>query len=123
MQEHIRQLFTENIQTMIATGEALAAPIESAALTIVHALINDRKVLCCGEGAARALASHFSQLLKLIKNRIQFFLFSDRVGRLPSGRNQNPGISGRDPLPQPEQEGDAQVQSRSLHCGRRSSGS
>jgi DnaA initiator-associating protein len=63
MQEHIRQLFTENIQTMIATGEALAAPIESAALTIVHALINDRKVLCCGEGAARALASHFSQLL------------------------------------------------------------
>jgi DnaA initiator-associating protein len=63
MQEHIRQLFTENIQTMIATGEALAAPIESAALTIVHALINDRKVLCCGEGAAQALASHFSQLL------------------------------------------------------------
>ena len=57
MQEHIRQLFTENIQTMIATGEALAEPIESAALTIVHALINDRKVLCCGEGAARALAS------------------------------------------------------------------
>ena len=39
MQEHIRQLFTENIQTMIATGEALSGPIESAALTIVQALI------------------------------------------------------------------------------------
>ncbi len=63
MQEHIRQLFSENIQTMIATGEALAGPIESAALTIVQALINDRKVLCAGEGAAKALASHFARLL------------------------------------------------------------
>jgi len=63
MQEHIRQLFTENIQTMIATGEALSGPIESAALTIVQALISDRKVLCCGEGAARSLAGHFAQLL------------------------------------------------------------
>jgi DnaA initiator-associating protein len=63
MQEHIRQLFSENIQTMIATGEALAGPIESAALTIVQALINDRKVLCAGEGAANALSGHFARLL------------------------------------------------------------
>jgi DnaA initiator-associating protein len=63
MQEYIRQLFTENIQTMIATGEALYGPIESAALGIVQALINDRKVLCCGEGAATALAAHMAQLL------------------------------------------------------------
>lgn len=63
MQDHIRHLFSENIQTMIATGEALSAPIERAALTIVQALISDRKVLCCGEGSAQALASHFAQLL------------------------------------------------------------
>lgn len=63
MQEHIRQLFSENIQTMIATGEALAEPIETAALTIVQTLINDRKVLCAGEGAATALSGHFARLL------------------------------------------------------------
>jgi len=63
MQDHIRHLFSENIQTMIATGEALAEPIERAALTIVQALIADRKVLCCGDGAAEGLASHLAQLL------------------------------------------------------------
>lgn len=63
MQDHIKQLFTENIQTMIATGEALAAPIENAAVSIVNCLINGGKVVCCGEGASAALASHFSQLL------------------------------------------------------------
>lgn len=63
MQEHIRQLFAENIQTMIATSEALAEPIESAALTIVQGLIDDKKVLCAGDGAANALAGHFARLL------------------------------------------------------------
>ncbi len=63
MQEHIRHLFSENIQTMIATSEALAGPIESSALLLVDALINGGKVMCCGEGASRSLASHFAQLL------------------------------------------------------------
>lgn len=63
MQEHIRQLFSENIQTMIATSEALAGPIEQSALVIVQSLISGGKVLCCGEGASASLAGHFSQLL------------------------------------------------------------
>ncbi|WP_423185268.1 SIS domain-containing protein [Alishewanella sp. d11] len=63
MQEHIRHLFSENIQTMIATSEALAGPIESSALTIVNTLINGGKVICCGEGASANLANHFAQLL------------------------------------------------------------
>ena len=63
MQDHIRQLFTENIQTMIATGEALSAPIENAAVSLVNCLINGGKVICCGEGASAALATHFAQLL------------------------------------------------------------
>lgn len=63
MQEHIRHLFSENIQTMIATSEALAGPIESSAFMIVNTLINGGKVICCGEGASSHLASHFAQLL------------------------------------------------------------
>lgn len=63
MQEHIRQLFSENIQTMIATSEALSAPIENSALMIVHTLINGGKVLSCGAGAASGLSAHFAQLL------------------------------------------------------------
>lgn len=63
MQEHIKQLFSENIQTMIATSETLAGPIESSALLIVNALISGGKVICCGEGATTNLAQHFAQLL------------------------------------------------------------
>lgn len=63
MQEHIRHLFSENIQTMIATSEALAAPIENSAFMIVNTLINGGKVICCGQGAGANLASHFAQLL------------------------------------------------------------
>ncbi|WP_240224509.1 SIS domain-containing protein [Rheinheimera hassiensis] len=63
MQEHIRQLFSENIQTMIATGESLAGPLENAACVIVNNLISGGKIICCGEGATSALANHFAQLL------------------------------------------------------------
>ncbi|MDX1677953.1 SIS domain-containing protein [Arsukibacterium sp.] len=63
MQENIRQLFSENIQTMIATSEALAEPIENSALVIVNSLISGGKVLCCGAGASHGLAGHFAQLL------------------------------------------------------------
>ena len=63
MQEHIRQLFSENIQTMIAAGESLAAPLENAAYVIVNNLVSGGKVICCGNGATDALAQHFSQLL------------------------------------------------------------
>lgn len=63
MQEHIRQLFSENIQTMIATGESLAAPLENAACVIVNNLVSGGKVICCGDGATQALAHHVAQLL------------------------------------------------------------
>ncbi|HSG53661.1 MAG TPA: SIS domain-containing protein [Rheinheimera sp.] len=63
MQEHIRQLFSENIQTMIAAGESLAGPLENAAYVIVNNLVSGGKVICCGDGATNALAQHFAQLL------------------------------------------------------------
>ena len=63
MQEHIRQLFSENIQTMIAAGESLSDALENAALVIVHNLVSGGKVICCGDGATAGLANHFAQLL------------------------------------------------------------
>ncbi|GAB2907884.1 SIS domain-containing protein [Rheinheimera gaetbuli] len=63
MQEHIRQLFSENIQTMIAAGESLSGSLENAALVIVHNLVSGGKVICCGDGATAGLATHFAQLL------------------------------------------------------------
>lgn len=63
MQEHIRQLFSENIQTMIASGEKLAEPLENAALVMVNSLINGGKIVCCGEGSTAALANHMCALL------------------------------------------------------------
>jgi DnaA initiator-associating protein len=63
MQELVKEIYTESIQAHIAAGEALPSALETAALTIVHSLINVNKVLCCGSNNNTMLASHFTNLL------------------------------------------------------------
>jgi len=60
LQERIYQHFTDSIQTKHEALELLAAPIESAAQTIVQSLLNGGKVLTCGNGGSAGDAQHFS---------------------------------------------------------------
>lgn len=60
MLDRIKVCFTESIQTQIAAAEALPDAISQAAMTLVQALLDGHKVLCCGNGASAANAQHFA---------------------------------------------------------------
>ena len=63
MLEQIKSNFTESIQTKIAASEQLVAPIEHAAMIIVHSLLAGHKIFSCGNGGSASNAQHFSSLL------------------------------------------------------------
>ncbi|WP_199609668.1 SIS domain-containing protein [Flocculibacter collagenilyticus] len=63
MQDKVRQLFTESIQTQIAAGDTLAGVLEQSALMIVQTLLTGNKVICCGYQSCFTLSTHFANLL------------------------------------------------------------
>ncbi|ORU89908.1 MAG: phosphoheptose isomerase [Cycloclasticus sp. symbiont of Poecilosclerida sp. M] len=60
LQDRIYQHFTDSIQTKHDALEVLVSPIEAAAETIVQSLVNNGKVLTCGNGGSAGDAQHFS---------------------------------------------------------------
>lgn len=95
MQEKIRSIFTENIQTQIACVESLSPQIVSAVGKIVDTLINGNKILCCGAGISAGLAQLFTMHM-IDKYEMQrpslpaFALGSDHIWQsLPSDENDN----------------------------------
>jgi D-sedoheptulose 7-phosphate isomerase len=60
MEERVRQLFGVSIETKIAIADALSALIAKAGLRLVNCLLNDGKILLCGNGGSAANCLHFS---------------------------------------------------------------
>lgn len=58
--EHIRQHFTDSIQTKIEVADAITPQIAKAAEMMVEALVSGHKILACGNGASAADAQQFS---------------------------------------------------------------
>ena len=56
----ISQHFTDSAQTKLDAIEMLAAPIAGATELMVGALINNGKILACGNGGSAADAQHFA---------------------------------------------------------------
>ena len=52
--------FDDSIQTKLQARDALAQPIAEAAQALVTCLMNDGKVLACGNGGSAADAQHFA---------------------------------------------------------------
>ncbi|WP_417658710.1 SIS domain-containing protein [Pseudidiomarina sp.] len=63
MQDPIKTLFTECIQTQIAAADMLQEPLESAANLLVESLLQGRKIYCCGESLAHATSRHFAHIM------------------------------------------------------------
>ena len=63
MEERVKQLFAINIDTTKAVAEALSASIAKAGLRLVNCLLNDGKILICGNGGSMANCLHFSAAL------------------------------------------------------------
>lgn len=62
-QDRVKQHFTSSIDTKMQSMEVLAAPITRAAELMVNALLNEKKILSCGNGGSAADAQHFSSEL------------------------------------------------------------
>lgn len=63
MQDRIKEIFRESIQTKIAAAEALPESIESASLLLAQALLSGRKLLLCGNGSGSVLSQNFASQL------------------------------------------------------------
>ncbi len=55
--------FQDTLETVALSADALAAPIEKAGLLMAGTLLNDRKILACGNGPDNALAQLFASNL------------------------------------------------------------
>lgn len=63
MQEHVKAIFTECIQTQIASADLLQEPLMRAAGLLVDSLLGGQKIYCCGESMAHASARHFAHIM------------------------------------------------------------
>ena len=61
--ERIKQHFADSIQTKITALEILPEIVQAAGQIMVNALLNNRKILTCGNGGSAADAQHFSSEL------------------------------------------------------------
>lgn len=62
-QERIHQQFTASFQTGQEALTNLSELIEVASIKLAHSLLNDGKILCCGNGGSAAQAQHVSSEL------------------------------------------------------------
>jgi D-sedoheptulose 7-phosphate isomerase len=60
MQQRIREHFLASAETKRQAIEVLAAPIEAGVEAMVGALMNNGKILACGNGGSAADAQHFA---------------------------------------------------------------
>jgi D-sedoheptulose 7-phosphate isomerase len=60
LQHRIISLFNESIQTKQNTLDTLGGQIERAAQKVIETLVNDKKILTCGNGGSAGDAQHFS---------------------------------------------------------------
>ena len=58
--KRIRKHFDDSAQTKLQARDALAQPIADAAQALVTCLMNDGKILVCGNGGSAADAQHFA---------------------------------------------------------------
>jgi D-sedoheptulose 7-phosphate isomerase len=63
MSQRVYNLFQRSIEAKMQVGEELAPLIEHAADRLVQALLDDKKILVCGNGPSAALAQIFSASL------------------------------------------------------------
>lgn len=63
LSERVYTLFKESIEAKMEVGENLSTTIEAASGVITEALLNDRKILVCGNAASAALAQIFTSAM------------------------------------------------------------
>lgn len=62
-EERVRHLFGNSIETKIAAVDTLSELIAKASVRLVNCLLNDRKILLCGNGGSAATCLYFSSAM------------------------------------------------------------
>jgi D-sedoheptulose 7-phosphate isomerase len=65
MKSSVIEQFHQSIEAKMACGEALAPLIVDASSRIVQQLLQEHKILCCGNGLSASLSNMFTQSLML----------------------------------------------------------
>ena len=65
MESNIIELFHQSIEAKMACGETLAPLIAGASSRVVEQLLQDHKILSCGNGLSASLSNMFTQSLML----------------------------------------------------------
>ena len=60
MEERVRHLFGVSIEVKIAAADMLSMAIANAGVRLANCLLNDNKILLCGNGGSAANCLHFS---------------------------------------------------------------
>ncbi|OPX56155.1 phosphoheptose isomerase [Oceanospirillum multiglobuliferum] len=60
LQDRIIASFHSSIDNQATASEVLPPLLEHASIVMVNCLINDGKILCCGNGGSAALSQHFA---------------------------------------------------------------
>ncbi len=60
MEDRVKHLFGISIETKIAAADSMGAEIAKAGLRLVNCLLNDGKILLCGNGGSAANCLHFT---------------------------------------------------------------
>ncbi|MDI1351651.1 MAG: SIS domain-containing protein [bacterium] len=63
MEERVRHLFGVNIETKIAVADALSDTIAKAGQRLVNCMLNEGKILICGNGGSSANCMHFASAM------------------------------------------------------------
>lgn len=63
MSQRVYNLFQQSVEAKMQVGEELAPVINAASDKLVDALLNEKKILVCGNGASAAIAQIFSSCL------------------------------------------------------------
>lgn len=93
MEERVRHLFGVNIETKIAVADSLSDSIAKAGQRIVNCLLNDGKILICGNGGSAANCMHFASSMlhhfEVERPSLPVFNLSGDISCLSSFANEN----------------------------------
>src|SRR5580704_6617538 len=93
MEERVRYLFGLNIETKIAVADALSGSIAKAGQLLVNCLLNDGKILICGNGGSGANCMHFASAMlhhfEVERPSLPVFNLSADITALGSFANEN----------------------------------
>lgn len=63
LSDHVVEAFHRHLDSTMQAIGPISRPLADASEVLVHALLNEGKILCCGEGASGLLAQHLCEAL------------------------------------------------------------